>query len=363
MFLLFLAFFNRLTKQMKFVQQHAWASNTLKSISSEWRAFQEFCRLANIFWMPIEPWVLCFFAQWLVSSGRIKTRDSLAQYVSAVRTVHKYLEFPEIPTPSQFGPLDLILKGVRRLAMHKTKKSLPITPPILKNLLLSTLPSHFAPNAHITLHVFKQLSLIYYLTMLRSSNLIPQDIKKIDYKMIMCWENIRPLNNNISNGIVITVKKSKNNQFGAREHLVPLAAAENPLLCPVRAIMSLVDVYGKDKCFGCTPVFKVPDRTGKFVPLSRAKYDFWFKSRISNMGLDSSAFTLHAFRHGGIQETMLAEANYALCRLTSDHSSDAIMEYSFIPPERRLSISEKVNKSLAAAIDMDHVAVSARCPV
>ena len=181
--------------------------------------------------------------------------------------------------------------------------------------------------------------------------------------MVLCWENIKPLRNNLNEGIVITVKKSKNNQFGAREHLVPLAAAENPLLCPVRAILSLVDVYGKENCWVRNLVFKVPDRYGKFVPVTRAKYDFWFKSRISHMGLDSSLYSLHAFRHGGIQETMLAEANYALCRLSSDHSSDAIMEYSFIPPERRLSISEKVNRSLAAAIDMDHAAVAARAPV
>ena len=348
---------------MRFVQRHAWAPNTIKAIASEWKAFKEFCRLANIFWLPIEAWVLCYFAMWLVTSGRVKSRDSLAQYVSAVRTVHKVLEFPDIPTPSQYGPLDMILKGVRRLAMHKTKKSLPVTPPILKNLLTSSVPSHFATDVHTTVHVFKQLSLIYYLTMLRSSNLIPQSVNKVDLQMVLCWENIKPLRNNISNGIVITVKKSKNNQFGAREHYVPLAAASNPLLCPVKAILSLVDIYGKKSCSGPVPVFKIPDRTGKFVPVTRTKYDLWFKARLSHMGLNSSFYTLHAFRHGGIQETMLAEANYALCRLTSDHSSDAIMEYSFIPPERRLGISEKVNRSLAAAIDMDNAAALARAPV
>ena len=68
------------------------------------------------------------------------------------------------------------------------------------------------------------------------------------------------------------------------------------------------------------------------------------------MGLDDSLYTLHGFRHGGIQECLLAEGNIALCKLTSDHSSDAIQEYAFVPAERRLTISDKVNKSLAAAI-------------
>ena len=117
---------------MRATQRKAWAENTLKSISSEWNAFKEFARLANILYLPIENWVICFFAQWLIYTGRIKSPGSLAQYVSAVRTVHKMLNLKEIPTPSQFGPLDLILKGFRREAQHPTKKSLPITLPILK---------------------------------------------------------------------------------------------------------------------------------------------------------------------------------------------------------------------------------------
>ena len=74
------------------------------------------------------------------------------------------------------------------------------------------------------------------------------------------------------------------------------------------------------------------------------------------MGLDDSLYTLHGFRHGGIQECLLAEGNIALCKLTSDHSSDAIQEYAFVPAERRLTISDKVNKSLAAAIVLPRLA-------
>ena len=87
--------------------------------------------------------------------------------------------------------------------------------------------------------------------------------------------------------------------------------------------------------------------------MNRDKFALWFKGRISHMGLDASAFTLHGYRHGGIQETLLAEGNLALCKLSSDHSSDAIMEYAFVPPERRLNISAKVNASLADAIALE----------
>ena len=244
----------------------------------------------------------------------------------------------------------MILKGTRRLAMHKTKKSLPVTPAILKNLVLSTIPSHHASCYQHTIHIFRVLSLIYYLTMLRSSNLITKSAASMDLDMILCWEDISPLNGDVDSGILIKVAKSKNNQFGERDHLIPLAAADDPILCPVKAILSLVDIFGKAHCSGKTPVFQIPDGLGGFTMVLRHKYDGWFKTRIAKMGLDNSLYTLHAFRHGGIQECLLAESNYALCRLTSDHSSDAILEYAHVPPERRLQISRKVNNSLAKAV-------------
>ena len=176
---------------------------------------------------------------------------------------------------------------------------------------------------------------------------------KIDLDMVLCWDRIKPLNNNIRKGIVLTITKSKNNQFGERVHEVPLAASRHPQLCPVKAIFKLVSIYGKDHCCGRTPVFQAPRDDGSFVPVSRDKFSLWFKDRLSHMGLDSSAYTLHGYRHGGIQETLLAEGNLALCKLSSDHSSDAIQEYSFVPPERRLNISAKVNESLAAAIALE----------
>ena len=72
----FAALFDSLADQMSFIQQNAWAPNTLQALSSEWKVFKLFCALASIQFLPIEPWVLCFFATWLISTGRVKTRGS-----------------------------------------------------------------------------------------------------------------------------------------------------------------------------------------------------------------------------------------------------------------------------------------------
>jgi hypothetical protein len=186
--------------------------------------------------------------------------------------------------------------------------------------------------------------------MLRSSNLIAKSLTDVDLKMVLTWEDVSPLHNSLENGFLISVPKSKNNQFGDRIHEIPLATAADSSLRPVKAIMGLINTYGRDHCYGNKPVFQIPDAHGKLAPVVRHKYDFWFKTRLRNMGLDPSLYTLHGFRHAGIQECLLAEGNLALCKLSPDHSSDAILEYSHIPADRRLKISTKVDRSLASAV-------------
>ena len=74
-----------------------------------------------------------------------------------------------------------------------------------------TLPPHSGIAQQQTIQVYHYLCLLYFLTMLRSSNLIAKSAKDVDLKMILCWEDVKPLRNNINNGIVIAVPKSKNN--------------------------------------------------------------------------------------------------------------------------------------------------------
>ena len=69
------------------------------------------------------------------------------------------------------------------------------------------------------------------------------------------------------------------------------------------------------------------------------------------MGLDTSQFTPHGWRHGGIHQVLMSEGNLALAQLTSDHSSDVILEYSNVPADRRLLISRKINQNLSRYVN------------
>ena len=115
------------------------------------------------------------------------------------------------------------------------------------------------------------------------------------------------------------------------------------MLCPVRAIATLRSIVGDQNITADTPLFQTKDFAGNLPPVMRHKYDGWFKYRLEEMGLDSSLYTLHGWRHGGIQQVLLLESSLALAKLTSDHLSDVILEYSNVPADRRLTISQKVN--------------------
>ena len=86
----------------------------------------------------------------------------MANYVSAVRGYHHDLGF-DCPTPSQFGPLDRVIKGLRRVSIRPVKRSLPITPTILLNFLTTSLPTPFCPHESNILTTYKVLALFYFL--------------------------------------------------------------------------------------------------------------------------------------------------------------------------------------------------------
>lgn len=281
------------------------------------------------------------YATTLVADGHIKSADSLAGYISAVRQYHVDMGF-DCPTPSQFGPLQKVISGLRRTAQRPTKKSLPIMPTILINFLTTYLAPPFCPYLNETLTVYKILSLLYFLTMLRCSSLIPRTYKEVDPLRLVCWGDVKNLRYNGIQGIVFNLGLTKSIQCGEREQKVPLARNDHcPILCPVRAIATLRDIVGDENIQTDVPIFQARGFNNRLRPILRRPYEQWFNHRLKEMGEDNNLYTLHA---------LLSEHNLALAKITSDHTSDVILEYSNVPADCRLTISQKINRNLSLAI-------------
>ena len=335
---------------MRFLMSMAKAPNTKKSQNSMLKAWFRYEQFAQVK-IPVGGWHLAMFATSLVVQGRVTSAASLANYVSAVRGYHHSLGM-DCPTPSQFGPLDQIIKGLRRVSIRPIKRSLPITPTILVNFLQTSLPPPFCPLEHDILTIYKILSLFYFLTMLRASSFLPKSYGDVDVVRLVCWGNITHESFDGVPGICLRLDHTKTIQTGERQQKVPLAQNDEcPLLCPVRALALLRSVIGDANITADTPLFQTRDAYGNLRPVLRHKYEKWFNHRLTEMDVDASLYTLHAWRHGGIQQVLMSEENLALAKLTSDHSSDVILEYANVPADRRLVISRKVNHNLSKHVN------------
>ena len=110
-------------------------------------------------------------------------------------------------------------------------------------------------------------------------------------------------------------------------------------------------IIGEENITTTTPLFQTRDYDGKLRPILRKKFDDWYRHRLQEMGQNPAQYTLHGFRAGGIQQVLMSESNLALAKITSDHTSDVILDYSHVPADRRLTISQKVNRNLNSVVN------------
>ena len=107
-------FYNKLATRSEHAQKHDGAPSTVKTISSQWGAFRECYREANVLTLITDESECCFLANGSTFTGRVHSKGSLAQYVGAVKTVHKMLRPSIVSTLSEYGSLGVVLKGFRK---------------------------------------------------------------------------------------------------------------------------------------------------------------------------------------------------------------------------------------------------------
>ena len=280
------------------------------------------------------------YASWLMLTTCSRS-DSLRQYLAALR-VHAAGLGHWVPSPTEFHDLQAVVRGAARMFPGPSRRSLPVTPVILANLLNTRPPPQASWRQITTLQVLKDTALLLFLTMLRGSNLFPSHPAAADVVRNLTWGKIRK----VDEGVIITVTLSKTIQSQERVHEIPLAAAPGSLYCPVQALERLHAIRGSPPA-PTDHVLVIPDNTGTFSPLVKYQFLKWFRSRLDQMGLDSSKYHIHGFRHGSIQLALLSGNNITLIKLHSDHMSDAIMCYSHVEPEKRGIIT----KSMITALD------------
>ena len=319
--------------------QHA--DSTKRTRSAQMRTYFRFTDEVGIRHFPPSPRETVLYASWLMLTTCSRS-DSLRQYLAALR-VHAARLGHWVPSPTEFPDLQAVVKGAARLFPGPSRRSLPVTPAILVNLLNTVPPPRASRRQIIILQVLKDTALLLFLTMLRGSNLFPSHPAAADPVRNLTWNKIR----RTDNGVIITVTLSKTIQSQERVHEIPLAAAPGSMFCPVQALERLYS-HRSTAPAPTDHVLVLPNEDGPFSPLVKYQFLKWFRSRLDQMGLDSSRYHVHGYRHGAIQCAILSGNNITLIKLHSDHLSDAIMCYSHVEPEKRGVITE----SMISALDL-----------
>ena len=269
----------------------------------------------------------------------------MRQYLSALKTHCNKLGL-YVPAPSEFGPLAAVVSGARRLFPGPVRQARPVTPTILRNLVFSRAPANASWCQRTTLQVLKDVSLLLFFSLLRSSNLFPAYPAAADKVRNLTWRQVKF----IRGGAVLSILLSKTQQYRRKVHQVVLVERPGSPFCPVSAIRRLHQVRGAGVAQPTDHVCMLPSESGRWNILVKYQFLQWFQARISQMGLRKELYLLHSFHHGGVALAMAEEPNLQQIRLQSNHLSDAVYIYSQLEVGRRMTVATAMLDALDSGL-------------
>jgi hypothetical protein len=210
----------------------------------------------------------------------MKSIDSVFNYLSGVRTLHKLLELVQDAFESVH--LRLTLRGLRNLSDHKVNRKAPITPEILLKLYISL---NFADVSDLC---FWAVCLAAFFSTFRMSNLLPKTQTTFNARF-------QPRRGSVfftESAAVLITDRSKTQQAAPDWQEFPLVRIKHSPLCPVQALVQYFKAMPASKISPCFI-------QGNGVPLTINKFVKQLKTKLSNLGYDAERFAGHSFRRGG----------------------------------------------------------------
>ena len=262
-------------------QERAYASGTVRNLWTQWRRFKEFCVLTGLPRFPVTDHTLSLYIQYL--SLRVKSPDTVKQYVSGLRTLHRMLDL-QFPDPSSVE-VKLTLRGLCKTMHHVPHKAFPITVDIL--LKLRNVMDVSQPHDC----VYWCLFLWMFFLLGRKSQFMPTCLAVVDkYKLLL-----RSDCELSSDHLMVTVRWTKTLQFGGQLLKFPLLPIPNSPLCPVAAYLRMVKLV---KAPASSLMFVLPVK-GSLLPIKYEVFQVVLRKLLGQIGEDAPKYSSHSFRRGG----------------------------------------------------------------
>ncbi len=308
--------------------QAAYAGGTWRNLDIQQRLYLDFCATFVISPLPASVQTIQLYIQFL--ARKFKSVDSIRNYVHGVKILHIWFDCSAVQF--QHFSIPMLFKGLSRLKQHMPKQALPITIPLLLELhnLLNLRDSQD--------RVYWCLFLLAFFLMARKSNLVPDSKFKFDHTKHLQRHDIT-LKDNL---LLVTLKWSKTNQFGARLHTIPILAIPGSPLCPVAAYRNLLLAVPLSPD---SPVFVCKYRSA-WVPLSYNQFQTKLRKLVLMSGREPSLYSSHSFRRGGASFAHEAGVPRELIKLVGDWKSDAVDAYLHMSTQHKLSAARQISRHI-----------------
>ena len=323
-----------LQKEVRQSMRAAFSEGTSKNLKIQWRSYLLFCKFYGLKAIPTTVEILCLYGQFLGRS--FKSVESVRNYISGVKTLHQLIGVAS-PVEDSYQ-LTLVLRGIARSNPHLPHKALPLTPQILQDMYKYL-------NVDTPLDAtFWCLFLFLFFLMSRKSNMVPNSVADFNPHKQLLRQDV----NFLQGALVVFVKWSKTNQFGARLLKIPLAAIPGSILCPVKAYSHMLDlVPASDN----EPLFGIKDSSSKLVPITYRQLQGKIKELIGKTGREPDLYSSHSFRRGGCSWAFKSGVSTDLIQHHGDWLSDCYKNYLTFDFGEKLSVSRDMAVRIINELD------------
>ncbi len=194
----------------------ASAPATRRAYSSDWRQFESWCEVQSLVALPAtSAGVACYVAD---QAGAGKKVSTLERALVAIARAH---QLANLNDPTKHSVARETMKGIRRRKSMTQKKAEPLLFESLKTVVGAMKPNQLRDRRDVA------LLCLGFMTGLRRSELVALDVEDLRWA---------------GRGLVVRVRRSKNDQVGEGRDVVVLRGAG--ATCPVAAVKAWLTVAG-----------------------------------------------------------------------------------------------------------------------
>ena len=308
----------------------AWASSTLKTRSSQWKRYLQFCDDNELQSMPASARTV---ARFLVFQARTSRYNTVNNCLSAINRLHQtygyQMEF------RQFFLIKMVLSGIKRQLGDSVRQKIPLTP-----VQMLQIYSHLDMTDPFVSACWCAIMLSFR-TLLRKSNIIPDTADSLDSSAHLVRRNEIVFS---KEGAVISVHSTKTLQYQERCLQIPLQLLGGSPFCVVSLLKDHMMKFP-----GPPNGILFYKRCGRSnVPLFYRDVLKFLKDSVGRIGMDPSDVGLHSLRRSGAAYLHSIGIPLIDIQCIGDWRSLAVLSYLITPIDRKIDIEHKFASTLLA---------------